>query len=80
MKWTRSWTAGTTGILPARCWKCWIRSRNNSFTDHYLDLPYDLSQVLFIATANSVESIPGPLLDRMEVIPISGYTINENSI
>lgn len=51
--------------------------QNNTFTDHYLDLPYDLSNVLFIATANSIENISRPLLDRMEVIDISSYTANE---
>ncbi len=51
--------------------------QNHTFTDHYLDLPYDLSNVMFIATANSIESIPRPLLDRMEVIQISSYTSTE---
>jgi len=63
--------------LTRRCSRCSIPNRTTASANNYLGLPFDLSKVLFIATANMLDSIPGPLRDRMEIIELTGYTEDE---
>src|SRR4030081_1284274 len=51
--------------------------QNSTFRDHYLDVPFDLSKVMFVCTANDIDRVPGPLRDRMEIIQLAGYTVDE---
>jgi ATP-dependent Lon protease len=72
-----SWAKISGATLVRHCWKFWTRSKTTRFYDNYLELEFDLSKVLSIATANSLSEIQPALRDRLEIIQLSGYSPEE---
>ena len=76
MRWT-NWGAAAIRETPPLPVELLDPSQNANFLDHYLDVPVDLSRCLFVCTANDASLIPGPLLDRMEVVRLAGYDLED---